>query len=114
MTPTRFPELSYTQVTRDLWRIVDNSTGAAVGPHYKRKGELLLDLPRFARDFGAVPAVREQHSLTETDAAIFTAQNTRTETLYGMRRDHARDADVMLRCMGPAVGMSRHAWLAGL
>ena len=49
---TRYPELGYRKDSDTLWRIVDKSSGAAIGPHYRTKGELLADLDRFARDFG--------------------------------------------------------------
>ena len=50
--PTRYAELSYRQQDRALWRFVDNETGAAVGPHYRTKGELFADLERYAALFG--------------------------------------------------------------
>jgi len=50
-TPTRFPELGYRK-TGNVWRIVDRSTGEAVGPQYRTRAELLADLPRFAEQFG--------------------------------------------------------------
>ena len=53
MIRTRYAELSYEEQARDLWRIIDTSTGAAVGPQYKSRAELLADLDRFAREFGA-------------------------------------------------------------
>lgn len=46
---TRFPELGYTLSEPGLWRVVDLSTGAHVGPHYRSKAELLADLERYAR-----------------------------------------------------------------
>ena len=54
--PTQFPEIGYTKVTDDLWRFVDTSTGAAVGPHFKTKAELLANLTEFASTFGAAGA----------------------------------------------------------
>lgn len=51
--PTRYPELGYAQHGPNLWRIIDMETGAAIGPHYKSKTELLADLDRYARVFGA-------------------------------------------------------------
>ncbi len=57
---TRYPGLGYTQVLRDLWRVVDMSTGAHVGPHYRTKTELMADLPRYAQDnWGMVPEQKE-------------------------------------------------------
>ena len=49
---TRFLELNYVKIKDGLWRIVDASTGAPVGPHYRTKMELLADLDRFASVFG--------------------------------------------------------------
>jgi len=56
MIRTRYAELAYEQHARDLWRIIDTSTGAAVGPQYKSRAELLADLRRFAGVFGAADA----------------------------------------------------------
>ena len=53
---TRFSELGYTHVTRNLWRNVDISTGNVVGPHYRSKAELLADLERYAALFGCCAA----------------------------------------------------------
>lgn len=50
--PTRYPELSYTQVDRSCWRFIDNSTGNPVGPQYRTMRELLTDLDRYAKFFG--------------------------------------------------------------
>jgi hypothetical protein len=44
---TRYPELQYEQHTRNLWRIIDAETGAAIGPQYRTRVELLADLPAF-------------------------------------------------------------------
>ncbi len=44
---TRYAELQYEQHARNLWRIIDAETGAAIGPLYRTKGELLADLPAF-------------------------------------------------------------------
>jgi hypothetical protein len=49
---TRCPELGYCKLSDGLWRIVDNSTGNCVGPHYRTQTELLADLNRYARQFG--------------------------------------------------------------
>lgn len=51
--PTRFRELGYRQDAPSCWRIVMYETGAAVGPQYKTRAELLADLDRFASLFGA-------------------------------------------------------------
>jgi len=54
--PTRFKELGYRQDGRALWRIYDISEPgreAAVGPQYASKTELLADLDRYAKDYGA-------------------------------------------------------------
>jgi hypothetical protein len=56
--PTRFPELRYRRQGRGLWRVLDSSTGAAVGPHYGTRSELLADLERYAAVFGATGAAR--------------------------------------------------------
>jgi len=53
MIRTRYAELAYEQHARDLWRIIDAETGAAVGPQYKSRAELLADLDRYARVYGA-------------------------------------------------------------
>lgn len=50
--PTRFKELGYSNHAPGLWRIIDNETGCAVGPHYISKGELLADLNRYAAQYG--------------------------------------------------------------
>lgn len=56
MIRTRYPELAYEQQDRDLWRIIDTDGEAAIGPQYKSRAELLADLDRFAREFGATDA----------------------------------------------------------
>lgn len=53
MIQTRYAELAYEQHADNLWRIIDTNTQAAVGPQYKSHVELLIDLDRFAREFGA-------------------------------------------------------------
>jgi hypothetical protein len=50
--PTRYAELGYRPDAPGLWRLVDQTTLASVGPHYHTKGELFGDLDRYARDFG--------------------------------------------------------------
>jgi hypothetical protein len=52
MRATRFKELCYVQIDRNLWRITDAQTGATIGPFYKTKAELLADLARYAKDYG--------------------------------------------------------------
>ncbi len=53
---TRYKGLGYGR-TGDVWRIFDTSDGeSAVGPHYRSKAELLADLDRYAREYGADPA----------------------------------------------------------
>lgn len=56
--PTRFKALGYRQDAPDCWRIIDRSStpGAAVGPQYASRGELLADLERFARQVGCAEA----------------------------------------------------------
>lgn len=54
--PTRYAELSYTEVIKDDWRVVyarDQQLPnvlATVGPHYKSEIELLCDLHRYAKE----------------------------------------------------------------
>ena len=45
---TRYPELDVVKDATNLWRIIDTSTGARIGPQYHTKGELMADLARFA------------------------------------------------------------------
>ncbi len=52
MRKTRFKELGYAKHAPNLWRILDSDTGAAIGPHYRTKAELLADLERYAREYG--------------------------------------------------------------
>lgn len=49
---TRFPELGYAKIDARCWRIIDTSSGSAVGPQYRTRAELLSDLERYARAFG--------------------------------------------------------------
>jgi hypothetical protein len=49
---TRYKELGYSRITRDLWRLIDLETGADIGPYYRTKAELLGDLTRYATDYG--------------------------------------------------------------
>ncbi len=53
--PTRYPELGYAKHTPTLWRIVSTDDGSTIGPHYRTKGELLADLPRYAEEYGCAP-----------------------------------------------------------
>jgi hypothetical protein len=53
---TRFPELGYARPLKEVWRVIDKSTGCGVGPLYKTRAELLADLDRFAVVFGCSPA----------------------------------------------------------
>ena len=54
--PTRYAELAYAKHAANLWRIIDAETGAAIGPHYATKAELLGDLARYAKDYGCADA----------------------------------------------------------
>ncbi len=56
MKPTRFPELNYQRVIPGLWRFIDASTLATVGPHYSTERELLADMQRYAELFGCMAA----------------------------------------------------------
>ena len=49
-TPTRYPELAYERHASGLWRIIDTETGAAIGPHYATRAELLVGLDAFYRE----------------------------------------------------------------
>lgn len=51
---TRWPELGFAKVEGrggPYWRIIDRSTGDAVGPIYRSRSELLADLTRYANEF---------------------------------------------------------------
>ena len=53
--PTRYDQLGYVKHAANLWRfIVENEDGstAIVGPQYGSRGELLVDLERFATAYG--------------------------------------------------------------
>lgn len=52
MKRTRFAELAYRCAFPGLWRFVDRSTSADVGPAYAGERELLADLDRYAALFG--------------------------------------------------------------
>jgi hypothetical protein len=45
--PTRHAELGYVRHDRDHWRFVDMETGAAIGPQYRTRAELLADVDTF-------------------------------------------------------------------
>ncbi len=49
---SRYKELGWTKIDRNLYRFVDASTQNCIGPYYATKAELLADMDRFARDFG--------------------------------------------------------------
>lgn len=49
---TRYKELGWTKLGRSLYRFVDASTQACIGPYYATKTELFADMERFARLFG--------------------------------------------------------------
>lgn len=53
--PTRYDGLGFEKHAPNLWRIIDTNTHAAVGPHYRSRAELLADLDRYAREYGAEP-----------------------------------------------------------
>lgn len=57
MNPTRFKELGYVKVAPGLWRIVSREDGAAIGPHYPSKAELMADLERYAIEYGVSSTV---------------------------------------------------------
>lgn len=49
--PTRFEVLGFAKIKPGLWRVVALDyprRPAAVGPHYRTRGELLADLDRYA------------------------------------------------------------------
>jgi hypothetical protein len=50
--PTRFNDLGYRQDAPGIWRFVDMSTDAVIGPAYRTKLELLANAEQFARDRG--------------------------------------------------------------
>lgn len=50
---TRYRELSYQRQGQSNWRFLANDTGRVVGPSYVREGELLADLERYAKIYGA-------------------------------------------------------------
>jgi len=53
---TRYPELTFREIEKDLWRIFSQFEGdkspGCVGPHYHSKLELLSDLDRYAKECG--------------------------------------------------------------
>ena len=56
---TRFPEFEYGQLGKSCWTLfhVDpDGYKAQVGPWYATKLELLVDLPRYAKEFGIIEA----------------------------------------------------------
>lgn len=52
MNTTRFKDIGYRRDAPNLWRFVDMSTDASIGPQFRTKAELLADLNRFATLFG--------------------------------------------------------------
>jgi hypothetical protein len=69
---TRFAELGYRQDGPALWRFVDRSTQASVGPQHPTKTALLADLERYGYVFGcagakppAAPALEVQAELID-------------------------------------------------
>lgn len=61
---TRYPELGYVQVGKDLWRLVDKQNAhpggyaACIGPQYCTKAELLADLERMAQQYGCANTIQ--------------------------------------------------------
>lgn len=51
--PTRYKNLGYRQDDKDLWRFYDMETESSVGYQYKSKSELMGDLERYAKEYGA-------------------------------------------------------------
>ena len=53
---TRYPELTFREIEKGLWRIFSQFEGetkpGCVGPHYHSKKELLADLDRYAKECG--------------------------------------------------------------
>ena len=48
--PTRFAPIGYAKICPGYWSVIALDDNAQVGPQYRTKGELLADLPRYARD----------------------------------------------------------------
>lgn len=76
--PTRYQDLGYRQDGPQLWRIYHTEEPvAAVGPFYASKAELMGDLDRYAREFGAPlrelphpdPAIRRIRRVTNDKGA---------------------------------------------
>lgn len=56
MYKTRYPEITFSQVTKGVWRIFtqweEEDHPSAVGPCYASKIELLCDVDRYAKECG--------------------------------------------------------------
>lgn len=69
--PTRYPDLGYME-HGGIWRIVTTEDGAAVGPQYATKAELLADLDRYAAEYLGKPDPRDARIRElESAAAVY-------------------------------------------
>ena len=66
--PTRYPDLGYME-HGGIWRIVTTEDGAAVGPQYATKAELLADLDRYAAEYLGKPDPRDAR-IRELEGAL--------------------------------------------
>ena len=66
--PTRYPDLGYME-HGGVWRIVTTEDGAAVGPQYATKAELLADLDRYAAEYLGKPDPRDAR-IRELEGAL--------------------------------------------
>ena len=93
--PTRYPDLGYME-HGGIWRIVTTEDGAAVGPQYATKAELLADLDRYAAEYLGKPDPRDAR-IRELEGALARA----TRFLEGYRAMHdglAQEANSGARC----------------
>ncbi len=107
--PTRYKELGYKQLDRGLWRILTTEDGAAVGPLYRSRAELLADLDRYADAYGCgsppfgetVPPAPV--ALSQTDGGVTFKQDVATMPVEDLRR-FVRDLQEMLYFDGDDTG----------
>lgn len=93
--PTRYPDLGYME-HGGIWRIVTTEDGAAVGPQYATKAELLADLDRYAAEYLGKPDPRDAR-IRELEGALARAVRF-VEGYRAMHDGSAQDANPGARC----------------
>jgi len=79
-----------------IWRIVTTEDGAAVGPQYATKGELLADLDRYAAEYMGTPDPRDAR-IAELEGALRTILERSNGYIYNTDQDTGNTFDTDAR-----------------